>query len=149
MPQAAAEVFDELGPIEYLIVEFPSGQIPDSAFHPLLELADRDVVRILDIEFVARDASGEVTLCDPAEVLTAAGGELASFVGASSGLLDPDDVARVGSLITPGSLAGIVVYESVWVAAMTARLPSESIRVISAGLVPADDLDDALRSSGG
>ena len=52
--QAAA--FDDLGPIEYLIVEFGSGRVPAAAFHEPVDLVADDHVRVLDLEFVARDA---------------------------------------------------------------------------------------------
>ena len=146
MSQGAVETgaLDSLGPIEYLIVEFAAGHVPPSAFHQFLELADRDLVRILDLEFVARETSGAVTLCDPAAVLAGAGGELAAFVGASSGLLDAADVAWIGELVAPGSLAGIVVYENVWVAAMAEDLRKSGTRLVATGVIPAGELEAAL-----
>jgi hypothetical protein len=79
---------DAAGPIEYLIVEFPSGRIPTDAFHELLLLTHEDRIRILDLEFVARDASGTATLIDSDEVVSEAGDELATLTGVSSSLLD-------------------------------------------------------------
>lgn len=136
---------DELGPVEYLIVEFPSGRIPGSAFHQLLSLVEQDLVRVLDLEFVTHDANGAVSLADAERVLTEGGGELPAFVGVTSRLLDAEDVERVGALIAPGSLAGVLVYENVWVAAMAAQARAAGAEVISMGQVPADALTDALR----
>jgi hypothetical protein len=141
---AQAPPSDELGPVEYLIVEFGSGQVPGAAFHELLDLVEGDHVRVLDLEFVARDAAGVVSLLDPDATVTAVGDELAMFAGASSGLLDTDDVMVVGELIKPGSLAGILVYESVWVAALAAQLPRDQARVISMGQIPATELTGVL-----
>ncbi|WP_250038426.1 DUF6325 family protein [Paractinoplanes maris] len=135
-----ALAFDELGPVEYLIVEFGSGQVTGAAFHELLDLVAGDHVRVLDLEFVGRDAAGAVTLLDPDAIVTAAGDELAQFAGASSGLLDTDDAMVVGDLIKPGSIAAILIYESVWVAALAAQLPRDQARVISMGQIPAREL---------
>jgi hypothetical protein len=135
---------DELGPVECLIVEFPSRRVPGTAFHQLLDLVERDLVRVLDLEFVHRDPNGAVSLVDADTVLTEGGGELPAFVGATSGLLDADDVARVGEMIAPGSLAGVLIYESVWVAAMAAQARATGCRVISMGPVEVEDLVDAL-----
>jgi uncharacterized protein DUF6325 len=140
--QAAA--FDQLGPVEYLIVEFGSGQVPGTAFHELLDLVEGDHVRVLDLEFVARDAAGAVSLLDPDATVTAVGEELAMFAGASSGLLDADDVMVVGELIKPGGLAAILIYESVWVAALAAQMSRDEARVISMGQIPATELDGVL-----
>jgi hypothetical protein len=139
-----APAFDALGPVEYLIVEFRSGQVPVAAFHELLDLIEGDHVRVLDLEFVARDAAGVVSVLDPDATVTAAGDELAIFAGASSGLLDADDVMVVGELIEPGGFAGILVYENVWVAALAAHLPRDDARVISMGQIPVTELTGVL-----
>lgn len=141
---AQAPASDELGPIEYLIVEFGSGQVPGTAFHELVDLVAGDHVRVLDLEFVSRDAVGAVSLLDADATVTAAGDELAMFAGASSGLLDAEDVRIVGELIKPGSIAGILIYENVWVAALAAQLPRDGARVISVGQIPVTELAGVL-----
>lgn len=138
---------DQVGPIEYLIVEFPSGNIPAEAFHQLLDLARDDRIRILDVEFVARDASGAGSLVNPDDVLARAGNELSTLAGASSGLLDDADVTRVGELISPGSLAAVVMYESSWVTAMAAQWGRDDAKLISMGEVAIADLDAALTAT--
>jgi|1186.fasta_scaffold130499_1 hypothetical protein len=139
---------DEVGPLEYLIVEFPSGQIRDDAFHQLLHLVEQDLVRVLDLEFVARDASGAVSRMDADEIVTAVGGELSAFEGVSSGLLDAEDLIRVGDMIEPGSLAGMVIYENIWVATMAGQLSRDRARVISTGQIPVTDLYPVLEEAG-
>lgn len=135
---------DESGPIEYLIVQFAGDRVPGNAFSRLLELADRDLVRVLDLEFVTKGADGAVEPADAAQVVATAGGELPAFAGATSGLLDDEDIARIGELMDPGSLAGIVVYENVWVAAMAAALRADQAQIISMGQLSMTDLDAAL-----
>jgi hypothetical protein len=102
-----------------LVVEFPSGSVTTAGFGVL---HDRDVIRILDLEFVAKDDSGVVRPVDLPDVVSAATGDFSPFLGSSSGLLDAEDVRLVGGLIEPGSLAGVLVYESVWAASMAAGL---------------------------
>ena len=106
-----------------LVVEFPSGSVTTAGFGVLLDLVERDVIRILDLEFdVAKDDSGVVRPVDLPDVVSAATGDFSPFLGSSSGLLDAEDVRLVGGLIEPGSLAGVLVYESVWAASMAAGL---------------------------
>jgi len=102
-----------------LVVEFPSGSVTTAGFGVLLDLVERDVIRILDLEFVAKDDSGVVRPVD---------------------LPDAEDVRLVGGLIEPGSLAGVLVYESVWAASMASALRRQEARVISMGQVPLTDL---------
>lgn len=135
---------DQAGPIEYLIIEFPTRRIPADAFHQLLDLAREDRIRILDVEFVARNAAGTASLIEPDDVLSRAGKEMSTLAGASSGLLDGEDVARVGELISPGSLAAIVMYESIWVTAMAVQWGRDEARLVSMGQISMADLDAVL-----
>jgi hypothetical protein len=139
---------DQVGPVRYLIVEFRSGSVPPDAFHELLGLAQDDRVRILDLEFVVRDAAAGVALADPDSVLSGAGEELSSLAGVSSGLLDAEDVTRIGELIAEGSIAAVVMYEDVWLTAMAARLEAGDATLISLGEVPFAELDALLHDAG-
>src|SRR5690349_19141917 len=95
---------DEAGPIDYLLIEFPSGHADAGAFATLRVLAQQDLIRVLDLEFVARDDRGTVVLVEPADAIAAADGDMSDFLGATSGLLDDDDIRDVGEVLAPGSL---------------------------------------------
>jgi len=114
--------------------------VTTAGFGVLLDLVERDVIRILDLEFVAKDDSGVVRPVDLPDVVSAATGDFSPFLGSSSGLLDAEDVRLVGGLIEPGSLAGVLVYESVWAASMASALRRQEACVISMGQVPLTDL---------
>jgi hypothetical protein len=85
---------DELGPIDFLAVEFPGGRITAAGFEQLLTLADRGVIDILDMEFVVSDGDGNARKVDVTELDTPGGVDLGAWAGASSGLLDDSDRGR-------------------------------------------------------
>src|SRR5690348_4917425 len=99
----------ELGPIDYLLVEWP-GKQPNGEVAPhLVDLVDRGLIRILDLVFVAKDEEGNVAAIELADL----GGEvaeLAIFEGASSGLLGDEDVAEAGGVLEPGTSAALLVF---------------------------------------
>jgi uncharacterized membrane protein len=135
---------DQAGPIDYLIISFASGHADAGALDTLRRLAREDLIRVLDLEFVARAADGTVTLVEPGDAIAAADGDLSDFLGASSGLLDADDVRHVGEIIEPGSLAAIVVYENEWILALAGDLRRARASVLALGTVPLHELDAAL-----
>ena len=92
----------ELGPIEYVAVEFPGGVVGAGGFRELLALVERKAVRVLDLEFVVL-ADGGVRTVEPALLGTADGLDMSMFAGASSGLLDAEDLAGLGERLTAGS----------------------------------------------
>jgi hypothetical protein len=95
----------EIGPIDYLLIEW-KGRQPNGEVAPVVvDLVDRGLIRVLDVVFVSKDEGGEVTVLE----LAGLGGEvaeLAVFEGASSGLLGDDDVAQAGDVLEPGTAAG-------------------------------------------
>jgi hypothetical protein len=100
---------DDLGPMDYLAVEFPSGRITGDGFAVLLDLVDRGVIRILDLEFVTKAPDGSIGVVDVAGLDTDPGLDLSPFAGASSGILDRSDIEEVGAAIGTGSVAAVLV----------------------------------------
>jgi hypothetical protein len=118
----AGVVYDDvLGPIDYLAVEFPGRHVTGEGFELLLDLVERGIIRVLDVEH-----GGDV--------------DLTMWQGASSGLLDQSDVDHVASAIEPGSLAGILVYENVWAVPLMAAWDRSATRLVGSGRIVVDDL---------
>ncbi|MFG1815431.1 DUF6325 family protein [Kribbella sp. NPDC049174] len=140
MPEQDAE--HVLGPIDLLVVEIPPAGPGPRGFGALLNLAERDLVRILDLEVVSKAADGEMSLVTPsaAPELSA----LTPFIGASSGLLDADDIREAGAFIEPGNLGVVVIYENEWIVSMEAALRGEGARLAATGRIPAADFEAAL-----
>jgi len=96
---------DELGPVDFLAIEFPGGRLTAAGFERLLSLADQGVVDILDMEFIAKDADGMSKKVDVWEFAVPEGVDLSAWAGASSGLLDESDVGEISAVMQPGSVA--------------------------------------------
>jgi hypothetical protein len=87
---------DELGPIDFLAIEFPGRHIGVSGFEQLLSLAGQGVVDILDLEFITKDSAGHASKVDVGELSRPDTVELSAWKGASSGLLDRSDGRKAG-----------------------------------------------------
>jgi hypothetical protein len=128
-----------LGPIDYLTVEWPGQKVTGEGFRLLMDLVDREVVRVLDLLFIAKDADGRVSKTEVADVEHSDALDQRLW-GLSSGLLDQSDIDQVGAAIEPGSLAGILVYENVWAVPLWTAIDRSSARLVGAGRIPAGDL---------
>jgi len=135
---------NEFGPVDYLVVEFPGNKMTGEGFPILLDLVDRGIIHILDLVFVSKDADGRVTVFDVADFDGDGTLDLAIFDGASSGLLDSDDIAEAGGVIEPNSSAGILVYENTWAGPFVAALRRSGAELVASGRIPADDLMASL-----
>jgi hypothetical protein len=135
---------DELGPVDFLAIEFPGGRLTAAGFERLLSLADQGVVDILDMEFIAKDADGTSKKVDVWEFAVPAGVDLSAWAGASSGLLDDSDVSQISEVMQPGSVAVVVIYENRWVLGLVDAWRHDGARLIADGGLSADDLVAAL-----
>ncbi len=135
---------DALGPISYLIVEFPGNKMTGEGFATLLELVDRGVIRILDLMFVRRDSDGSMKALDLQDIDRDGQFDLAVFAGASSGLLSEGDLSEAAGALQPGSSAGILIFENRWAAPFVQALRRGEAELVAAGYIPQDDLVAAL-----
>ena len=134
----------ELGPIDYLIVEFPGNKMTGEGFPILLDLVDRGLIRILDLLFVRKDEDGSTTILNVADIDHDGKLDLAIFEGASSGLLDESDLRDGAAVLDPGSSAGILIYENRWAAPFAAALRRGGAQLVARGGVPVDALEASL-----
>lgn len=107
----------ELGPIDIVVIGYPAGApMTGEAVPILLDLVDHGIIRVLDALFVRKEADGTFAGFDLADVDENTAGDLTAFAGASTGLLDDEDVALAAAELDPGSAAAMIVYENRWAA---------------------------------
>lgn len=135
---------DRLAPVELLVIEFPRGQISGAGFATMTDLIERGIITVLDLEFVRRTDDGEIQLIDIAEAVGDADQNLGYLIGASSGLLDLDDITAVGEEIEPGSIAGVLLFEHIWIVPMVDAIQAGGARVVTSARVDPADLTAAL-----
>jgi hypothetical protein len=135
---------DELGPVDFLAIEFPGGRLTAAGFERLLSLADQGVIGILDMEFIVKDADGTSRKIDVWEFAVPEGVDLSAWAGASSSLLDGSDVSLISEAMAPGSVAVVVIFENRWVLGLVDAWRRDGARLIADGGISADDLVAAL-----
>lgn len=139
-----AEDLDHMGPIDYLVVEFPGNRMTGKAFPMLVDLVDRGLIRILDLVFVRKDIDGSVVGLELSDVDGDGELDLSVFEGVSSGLLGADDIQEAGNVLEPDSSAGILVYENVWAAPLAREIRLSGGQLVASGRIPVQAVLAAL-----
>jgi hypothetical protein len=135
----------EPGPIDVVVIGFPAGApMTGDAIPILLDLVDRGIVRVLDALFVRKQADGTFAGFNLADLDADTAGDLTVFAGATSGLLDDDDVATAAAQIEPGGAALMMVYENTWAAHFIAAVRRNGGELIGRQRVGVQQLIDAL-----
>jgi len=127
---------EEMGPIDYIVIEFPGNKFTGEAFPALIDLVDRGLIHILDLLFITKDLDGSVQALAISDLGQDGDFDLTIFEGASSGLLGDDDVAEAASAIEPGSSAGLLVYENTWAAPFATAVRRSGGQLVASGRIP-------------
>jgi hypothetical protein len=134
----------DVGPIDYLVVEFPGAQFKGEAFAALLDLVEAGTIRILDLAVAMVGENGEFTAVEITDLDGDGTLDLAVFEGVQSGILGDDDIAESAALVGPGDAVGLLVYENTWAGPFVSALRRAGAEVIAGGRIPADEVIAAL-----
>ncbi len=131
----AADELSEMGPIDYLLVEWPERQPTGEAAPHLIDLVDRGLIRILDLAFIAKAEDGSVAALEISDLGDGAAG-FAAFEGASSGLLSDEDIEEAAGALEAGTSAALLVFENRWAAPFASAVRRSGGQLVASGRIP-------------
>lgn len=136
-----SEEIDEMGPVDYLVLEWTDTEPTGEAIPYLVDLVDSGLIRILDLAFITKDADGTVA---EVEFTDLGDGDFAIFEGVSTGLLGEDDHAEAAAALEHGASAAILVYENRWAAPFASALRRSGGQLVASGRIPVQALLETL-----
>lgn len=127
---------DELGPVDYLVVEFPPGasSFTGEMAAELLKLTDSGAIRLLDLIILAKDDDGAVEALELNDLEDM--GELAVLETEIAELLALEDVVHLGEAMEPGTVAGVLVWENAWAAPFASAARRSGGQLVASGRIP-------------
>jgi hypothetical protein len=140
----AIEELDQMGPIDYVVIEFPDGQHRGEAAPLLLDLVDRGIIRILDLMFIRKDEDGSVSGLEISDLDANGASEFRVFDGASTGLLSEEDRDEAGNAVEPGTAALVILFENRWAAPFARAMRQAGGQLVAFGRIPTQALLGAL-----
>lgn len=135
---------DDLGPIDYLVVELPTERMDGSAFPLLVDLVDRGIIRVIDLAFFTKDEDGVVAGLELRDLDLDGEVDMTVFEGASTSLLGDDDLEEAAAALMPGRAAAVLVYENTWAAPFAAALRRAGAQLVAGGRIPVQAMLAAL-----
>ena len=145
---------DELGPVDYVVVEFPAGasNFTGEMVKELIALVDAGIVRVIDVLILTKDADGSVEATELADIDEL--GPLQAVEAQLAELLAADDVEHLAAAMEPGSTAGVLIWENLWAAPFAAAARRSGGQLIADGRIPIQaiiasiEADEALTTEG-
>ena len=127
---------DELGPVDYLIVEFPAGQqnFTGDGVRELVKLHESGIIRVMDILILQKADDGTVMAQELGDLGDS--DELVALEGQLVQTLAEEDVENLAAAMDPGSVAGVLVYENTWAAPFASAARRSGGQLIANGRIP-------------
>ena len=145
---------DSLGPVDYVVVEFPAGasNFTGEMAKELLALVDAGTIRVIDILILTKNEDGSIDAMELSDIEEL--GDLRAVEAELAELLAADDVVHLAAAMDPGSTAGVLVYENIWAAPFAAAARRSGGQLIANGRIPIQaiiasiEADEALTTEG-
>jgi hypothetical protein len=127
---------EELGPVDFVVVEFPAGasNFTGEMAAELRALVDSGTIRVIDVLILTKDADGSVEATELSDVGEL--GDLAAIEAELAELLAADDVDHLAAAMEPGSTAGVLIWENLWAAPFASAARRSGGQLIADGRIP-------------
>jgi hypothetical protein len=142
---------NDLGPVDYLVVEFPAGasNFTGEMAKELVALVDAGTIRIIDVMILTKNSDGSVDVVELSDIDEL--GELQQIEAELAEMLAEEDVEYLAAAMEPGSVAGVLIWENLWAAPFASAARRSGGQLIANGRIPiqaiiaaveADEADD-------
>ncbi len=138
------EPIDQLGPVDYLVVEFPGSNFNGEILPELVDLVQRGIVKVLDLVLIKKEEDGSFEAFEFDDIEDGVLGELREIERELADVLSEEDVASVAEALEPGSTAGLLVYENLWAAPFASAVRRSGGQLIANGRIPVQALIAAI-----
>lgn len=143
--QADASV-DELGPVDWIVVEFPGSRFKGEIAPALTELVDRGIVRVLDLLLIRKDPQGTLDYYELSDLDASEIGDLRAYETDLAILLSEEDVAAVAAAVEPDSTAALLVWENSWAVPFASAVRRAGGQLAASGRIPIQALLAAIEA---
>jgi len=140
------DAVDELGPVDWIVVEFPGSRFNGQIVPALLDLVERDLVRVLDLLVLKKDADGSLEAFELSDLDEGEIGGFREYESELAMLLSEEDVTSLAAAIEPGSSAAVLVWENSWAAPFGSAVRRSGGQLVASGRIPIQALLAAIEA---
>jgi hypothetical protein len=137
---------DELGPVDWIVVEFPGSKFNGEIAPTVTDLVDRGLIRVLDLVMLKKDDDESIDAFEISDLDDSEAGVFRAHENALAHLLSEDDVTAVAAAIEPGTTAAVLVWENLWAAPFAAAVRHAGGQLVAGGRIPIQALLAAVEA---
>jgi uncharacterized membrane protein len=147
MTEQGADAPVGVGPIDYVLIEFPGSQFNGQIAPNIVELVNSETIRLLDLVFVHKTEAGDIESLELSDAAAAEAGDLTGVEVGYPGLMAEDDLHAAADILEPGSSALLLVWENTWAAPLATAIRESGGQLVSSGRIPVNAIIAALDAS--
>ena len=136
-----------MGPVDYLVVEFPGNKFTGEIVPALKELTKNGTIHIIDLLFIKKDAQGGVIAVELNNLPAAEAAPFEDLDGEIDGLLNEEDLQIIAGKLRPNSSAALLVFEHVWATRLRDAVVKSGGRLVDSDRVPAAIVEAAMQAA--
>jgi len=140
---------DELGPVDWIVVEFPGSKLTGEIAPVIKDYEARGLVKVLDLLFLKKDQDGSLEAFEASDLGGSEIGELRSYEKDLAMVLSEQDVADLAETIEPGSSAAVLVWENLWAAPFGTAVRHCGGQLVASGRIPTQAVLAAVEADAG
>ncbi len=140
------EDINELGPVDWIVVEFPGSRFRGEMAPILLDLEERGIIRVLDLVIIKKDADGGLELFEASDLGADELGGLRDEERRLAFLLSEEDVLAAAQAVEPGSSAALLIWENRWAAPFAVAARRAGGQLVAGGRIPIQALLAAVEN---
>jgi hypothetical protein len=133
------EQLEEMGPIDYVVLEWPGRQPQGEAAPLIMDLHDRGIIRILDVALMVKEQDGSIATMSMDDAVG-----FGEFAGATTGVLGGEDLDEAANALNPGTSAAVLIWENRWAAPVATALRRSGGQLVASGRIPVQAILAAL-----
>jgi hypothetical protein len=137
---------EELGPVDYIVVEFPGSKFNGEIAPALKDLVDRGIIRVLDIVILQKDDKGTLEVAELSDLDESEVGSIRDYETELAMLLSEDDVIAVAEAIEPGTTAAVLVWENKWAVPFATAVRHSGGLLVASGRIPIQAIAAAIEA---
>src|SRR5215217_365801 len=137
---------DELGPIDWIVIEFPGSKFNGQIAPALRDLVERDLIRVLDLLVLKKDADGSLEAFELSDLDVGEIGEFQDYESELAMLLSEEDVTSLAAAVEPGSSAAVLAWENTWAAPFASAVRRSGGQLVASGRIPIQALLAAIEA---
>jgi hypothetical protein len=146
LSRETAESVDELGPVDWLVVEFPGSRFKGEIAPALDDLVEAGTIRVLDLLLIKKDEDGSLEFYELSDLEESELGTLRAYEAELATLLSAEDVEAVAEAVEPGSSAALLVWENSWAAPFASAVRRAGGQLVATGRIPIQALLAAVEA---